>query len=906
VVDVESTKQFKRWNDFTEFLKRPLLRGLVFVAKTSATYPLYTIISCISFSLFISVVGMATNYELETDGNVLWTPVPSLPVKHGDWVASEESGFPTPPRPVQVILHRSGNDVLGMAGANRVFDIVDLIRTTDGYGDLCALYDDVSKECPIVSVTRFWPGHNRTLFREEVKTDEEAIYAMSNLTFANGEPVSRPTIFGFPVPNLSKNLTNAKLPIEDVLLESAQSYFVQLELPPNPLLAEPYELDLTNNLFDLKDKWERDGTGWVIELNTQRSFDDELTRGISEDIPLMVVAFILMGTFCAVTLGKCHKVKSQALLGVGAVVTIILSLMTGYGLLFCFGVPLTNLTTLFPYVMVGIGLDDTFIITGAFARQDPSKPLVDRIEHVMKEVGISITVSTLTTFVAFFLGSLATIPGVRWFCFYAAPTVMIDFIYQLSFFVAVLAFDDRRMNANRIDCCICFKAKVEDETLAEAEETNERAPAFTTKMMLWYSDILLKPATKVLVFIVFAVLLVLGAMSASQQKQELDFRELTPVDSFIRTYFVALDSYSDRDSNTFFIGGVYFRDVDVSQKSVQDDMDNYIQELVDLSYISDPPATFWLRDFRNFVNQTEDLEDLAFFDQLDVFLNTSPFDGLYKNDVVRNEDGFVTASRTYVNYDQVSGYDTAQQIDALYAQRAVYKELPVNDGLSDYKFMSWSEIYYAWELYATIVGEIIATVAYGLVAVFLVGLIFLPHPLGAVIVTLVVGIIYIELLGVLQVAGLYINSVTAIGLIMSIGLVVDYNMHIVLTFFETTAATRNERSHKVLNTIGKSILLGGFSTFLGVLPLAFSSSEIFRTFFISFLGIVFLGAGHGLVFTPVVLSLIGPHVATPEIGTDGESVDPENDVPGEVNKPKHVIASSVMESDWETGSEYEC
>lgn len=91
-------------------------------------------------------------------------------------------------------------------------------------------------------------------------------------------------------------------------------------------------------------------------------------------------------------------------------------------------------------------------------------------------------------------------------------------------------------------------------------------------------------------------------------------------------------------------------------------------------------------------------------------------------------------------------------------------------------------------------------------------------------------------------------------------LVVDYNMHIVLTYYETKeAASRNERVHKVLTTMGTSILLGGFTTLLGVLPLSFTGSEAFRTFFFTFLGISGLSSLHGIIFVPVVLSLVGPH-----------------------------------------------
>ena len=69
---------------------------------------------------------------------------------------------------------------------------------------------------------------------------------------------------------------------------------------------------------------------------------------------------------------------------------------------------------------------------------------------------------------------------------------------------------------------------------------------------------------------------------------------------------------------------------------------------------------------------------------------------------------------------------------------------------------SYLEIYDLWELYAVIVQEILFSVIVGLVAVFVISLIFIPHPFGALLVTPVVGIIYVELLGVLQIAGLHI------------------------------------------------------------------------------------------------------------------------------------------------------
>ena len=67
--------------------------------------------------------------------------------------------------------------------------------------------------------------------------------------------------------------------------------------------------------------------------------------------------------------------------------------------------------------------------------------------------------------------------------------------------------------------------------------------------------------------------------------------------------------------------------------------------------------------------------------------------------------------------------------------------------------------------------------------------------------------------------------------------------------------------------MGPSILVGGISTFLGVVPLAFSTNDVTKVVFISFIAMVSLGIAHGLIFLPVLLSLVGPlstHPRTPK------------------------------------------
>jgi Cation/multidrug efflux pump len=372
----------------------------------------------------------------------------------------------------------------------------------------------------------------------------------------------------------------------------------------------------------------------------------------------------------------------------------------------------------------------------------------------------------------------------------------------------------------------------------------------------------------------------------SKLRVAFDITSLVPSKSYINSFVSALESYSEQDAYTCT---AFFRDVDFSSQVVQSQMNAYIDELVDLPQITSYPPHFWLQDFQNFTHASKNASlsssttNSSFEEQLDMFLDNDYYNVLYSNLIVRdtstNGGGAMTESAVILSLDNIDLKNVRDQVSFLSSQEEISRHfdktlqsLGVKTKPDRMPFFTFSEDYFMWEFYAVAVEELLLSTIASVLAVAVITFLFIPRISVLCIVMLSVIMIYMDVLGLMHWAGFSINPVTLIAILMSIGLMVDYVLHVVMRCFEhhkqqpiMTTSQENDvpkvhvDMYDCLSTIGISVMIGGASTVLSTIPLAFSTSEIFFSIFVIFFGFVMFSLMHGLIFVPAILASFNFH-----------------------------------------------
>eukprot|EP00479_Gromia_sphaerica_P012812 TRINITY_DN6899_c0_g1_i1.p1 TRINITY_DN6899_c0_g1~~TRINITY_DN6899_c0_g1_i1.p1 ORF type:complete len:148 (-),score=14.95 TRINITY_DN6899_c0_g1_i1:100-510(-) len=117
----------------------------------------------------------------------------------------------------------------------------------------------------------------------------------------------------------------------------------------------------------------------------------------------------------------------------------------------------------------------------------------------------------------------------------------------------------------------------------------------------------------------------------------------------------------------------------------------------------------------------------------------------------------------------------------------------------------------------------------------------------------------VEIYGLLFYAGLRINGVMVLNIVMALAVIVEFTGHYSRAFMVTSGKSRNDRMAKALEEIMEPVVYGGISTFLGVVPMAFALFRYFQLYFFNMYAIIiFVGLANGLILLPILLSWLGP------------------------------------------------
>ncbi|XP_037854602.2 protein patched homolog 2 isoform X2 [Chlorocebus sabaeus] len=187
---------------------------------------------------------------------------------------------------------------------------------------------------------------------------------------------------------------------------------------------------------------------------------DDILHAFSEVSAARVVGgYLLMLAYACVTMLRWDCAQSQGAVGLAGVLLVALAVASGLGLCALLGITFNAATTqVLPFLALGIGVDDVFLLAHAFTEALPGTPLQERMGECLQRTGTSVVLTSLNNMAAFLMAALVPIPALRAFSLQAAIVVGCTFVAVMLVFPAVLSLDLRRRHCQRLDVLCCFSS----------------------------------------------------------------------------------------------------------------------------------------------------------------------------------------------------------------------------------------------------------------------------------------------------------------------------------------------------------------------------------------------------------------------------------------------------------------
>uniref|UniRef100_A0A8C5A0B2 SSD domain-containing protein n=1 Tax=Gadus morhua TaxID=8049 RepID=A0A8C5A0B2_GADMO len=624
--------------------------------------------------------------------------------------------------------------------------------------------------------------------------------------------------------------------------------------------------------LNIVQEYQRDpSNNFTFAYMAERSLEDEINRTTSEDIPIFMISYLVIFIYIAVALGEYTSFKrilvdSKFLVGLGGILVVGCSVLASMGFYAWIGIPSSLIILqVVPFLVLAVGADNIFIFV--LEHQRDVRRLGEtremQIGRVLGNVAPSMLLCSVSESICFFLGALSTMPAVKSFALYAALAVLMDFLLQMTAFVALLSLDARRQDSNRCELVCCVR-------VGTRRPMKPNEGLLMPLMRKYYAPVLLHPVSRVVV---------VGIPTYFVTTKGFNFTSAAGMDAVCSS--VGCDQFS------------------LTQKI------QYATEYPELSYLA-VPANSWVDDFIDWLNPGSKCCRLytlgsetgnfcpatawvcgkrcikapangvvrptveQFNRFLPDFLGNRPDLqcpkgglGAYDKAVIRDESGEIIATRFMAYHTSLTNsqeFTKALEKTRELAHNITMGMREVPGTAPDFEVFPYTVTYAFYEQYLTIVPEGLFNISLCLLPTFVVCCLLLGMDLRSGLLNLfTIIMITVDTVGIMTLWGIDYNAVALINLVTAVGISVEFVSHLTRSFALSIQLTHIERAKEATATMGSAVLAGVAMTNLpGIIVLAFAKAQLIQIFFFRLnLIITLLGMAHGLIFLPVLLSYFG-------------------------------------------------
>ncbi|KAM6953793.1 patched domain-containing protein 3 [Aplochiton taeniatus] len=591
----------------------------------------------------------------------------------------------------------------------------------------------------------------------------------------------------------------------------------------------------------------------VVTHATSLSRQVEFEANTKDVIPLFSITYVIAICFSIISCMRFDCVRNKIWVATFGVISAGLAVLSAFGMMLHIGMPFVMTVANSPFLILGIGVDDMFILISCWQQTNVHKKVEDRLADTYKEAAISITITTLTDVLAFYIGLMTPFRSVQSFCLYTSTSILFCYVYSITFFGAFLVLNGRRENANKHwltckvvpeDCPVGRSKWYHTCCVGGAYDRHtgfEEIQPMNHFFQKYYGPFLTRSGTKVCVILLYAVYMAVSVYGCFQIQEGIDLRNLAADDSYVNKYYNEEKAYfSEYGPNIMVIVKGEFPYWNEKNMS---DLDSCIEDFKSLSFVEKNLFTSWLKSYKyyGYHKKLNMSAEAVFKGDLVYFLG---FYTDFKQDLNFTKNA-IHASRFFL---QTVNITTAiDEMNMLTKLRDIASTCPV-------PLIVYHPAFIYYDQYDVIVTSTIQNIAVTTAAMLIISLLLIPNPLCSLWVTFSIASIIVGVTGFMALWDVNLDTISMIILVVCIGFSVDFSAHISYAFVSNNKPTANEKAVEALYHLGYPIVQGALSTILGVVVLSASKNYIFRTFFKIMFLVIFFGLFHGITFIPVFLT----------------------------------------------------